>query len=534
MSGMRDTNAAAGGRGAGGQDGGQGSQQGSSGGEPGHPLIEAFLDGELSAEQGQALMVWLEADGAHLRRFVRETHAHHALHDIFSARAAADEIVVETDGETLVNRARPAAARARRVSPRLKRMTRREGWRRWQVAAMAVALAATVLIAVGLWQGRYPAPEAQGAIEVAAGRKLERGATVKATGGGAALRLGGYCDIQMASGSALRIDGAAKAEEVFLTQGRVDCAVDRNVGSFQVRTEVGSVSVTGTRFTVELVPQQGAVGMNRKAMAFALAVAVTVGSVKVDYNGQETVLRVGESRIFGADMAPLPGGDPNGNGLPPPPAPPRGGMRPLPPDRVQPGANNAGGANVPPPLPQPVFQAQPGVVTGTDGNVPQPPDGNPGTTGGPGSGEMPPPGAQPGPKGPPPPLLVALDTNRDGELSAAEIANAATALKKLDHNKDGKIDKHELHPMPPPPPAQGGQPGTDGASGPNVQPGKPGQPGGTNGQGGAGVPGNNVRGQDPAQDRNVPPPPGANPGIAPGRGVPPPAPPLGGGGMGVQ
>jgi hypothetical protein len=37
------------------------------------------------------------------------------------------------------------------------------------------------------------------------------------------------------------------------------------------------------------------------------------------------------------------------------------------------------------------------------------------------------------------PLMTALDTDQDGELSAAEIEKAVAALKTLDKNKDGKL-----------------------------------------------------------------------------------------------
>ena len=53
-----------------------------------------------------------------------------------------------------------------------------------------------------------------------------------------------------------------------------------------------------------------------------------------------------------------------------------------------------------------------------------------------------------------PPLLAALDVNRDGSLSADEIANASKNLAKLDKNGDGVIDRAELHPKPP----KGGRP----------------------------------------------------------------------------
>jgi hypothetical protein len=45
--------------------------------------------------------------------------------------------------------------------------------------------------------------------------------------------------------------------------------------------------------------------------------------------------------------------------------------------------------------------------------------------------------------------MKALDTDGDGELSAAEIANASKALLTLDKNGDGKLTPDELMPTPP-------------------------------------------------------------------------------------
>jgi Ca2+-binding EF-hand superfamily protein len=47
------------------------------------------------------------------------------------------------------------------------------------------------------------------------------------------------------------------------------------------------------------------------------------------------------------------------------------------------------------------------------------------------------------------PAMLALDANNDGELSAAEIANAVASLKALDTNGDGKLTRDELRPLPP-------------------------------------------------------------------------------------
>lgn len=62
-------------------------------------------------------------------------------------------------------------------------------------------------------------------------------------------------------------------------------------------------------------------------------------------------------------------------------------------------------------------------------------------------------GPQGGPGNRPrPPLELVLDANHDGVIDAAEIAGAATALKKLDKNKDGKLTGEEYRPQRPPRP----------------------------------------------------------------------------------
>jgi hypothetical protein len=68
-----------------------------------------------------------------------------------------------------------------------------------------------------------------------------------------------------------------------------------------------------------------------------------------------------------------------------------------------------------------------------------PPGGGP-PGGGPGRGHRP----------PPMPLIMALDTNHDGVISADEIANAAAALLTLDKNGDGQLTKDEYLPPRPP------------------------------------------------------------------------------------
>ena len=73
------------------------------------------------------------------------------------------------------------------------------------------------------------------------------------------------------------------------------------------------------------------------------------------------------------------------------------------------------------------------------------------------------------------PLMLALDADEDGELSAAEIENAVVALKKLDKNADGKVTRDELRPESPGGPGGPGFGGRGGPGGPDgAGPGGPG------------------------------------------------------------
>ena len=63
-----------------------------------------------------------------------------------------------------------------------------------------------------------------------------------------------------------------------------------------------------------------------------------------------------------------------------------------------------------------------------------------------GRGQGRPGGGQAGGQRPVSPLMMALDTDKDGKLSKEEIANSAKALAAMDKNKDGVLDTEELAP----------------------------------------------------------------------------------------
>ena len=135
-------------------------------------------------------------------------------------------------------------------------------------------------------------------------------------------------------------------------------------------------------------------------------------------------------------------------------------------------------------------------------------------------------GPEDGQRPPRPALIAALDANDDGEISAEEIKNASAALAKLDHNKDGTLDRSEFDPRP----ERSGGPrgarrGPDGPPPPPEGPGRP--PGARRGPDGPPPP-SEGRGRSPGARRGPdgPPPspegPGRPPGARRGPGGPPP------------
>ena len=43
------------------------------------------------------------------------------------------------------------------------------------------------------------------------------------------------------------------------------------------------------------------------------------------------------------------------------------------------------------------------------------------------------------------PIILALDLDKDGQISAAELKNATQSLSALDSDSDGKISRKEMH-----------------------------------------------------------------------------------------
>jgi len=183
-------------------------------------------------------------------------------------------------------------ARPPDLSGRIARKARGRGWVRFLWPALAAA--AVLLFVFGLWPREpkapvYPGPSASGAYRLVGAATVERGATLVTETGRAEIELGGYCRVRLEPRSRLRIDGTARAESVFLASGSVSCEVEPGAGAFDVRTELGVVRVTGTKFMVGLLDRQP---------GSALVVTVLAGRVRVAYGGHAYALGPGATRTF--------------------------------------------------------------------------------------------------------------------------------------------------------------------------------------------------------------------------------------------
>lgn len=225
-------------------------------------LLELYLLGELDAAEARRVEAWL---AEHPERRADLQAAHRTLQ-------ALERTLVPPPETNLVAERVIALLPHRRPRPHIARLLRLAGA---AAAAAAAVLSLTVLALprrnhprpdlarrqpAGTQHAtahRYPEPRAEGTYLVSTGDTLSRGSLVRAGAGGALIELGGYCRLELAPDSVVRISGTERQESVFLEEGMVACDVDRNVGAFAVETEFCTVSALGTKFIVQLRKKGG-------------------------------------------------------------------------------------------------------------------------------------------------------------------------------------------------------------------------------------------------------------------------------------
>ncbi|MBI5722494.1 MAG: FecR domain-containing protein [Planctomycetes bacterium] len=168
---------------------------------------------------------------------------------------------------------------------------------RWLIPSLAAA--ATVILTVGIWailvQGGYPSPVVSGDCRIVGSEQLQRGSVIVTDRGNAVLKLGGYCTLDIGPASRLRLQGSQSDEEVLLDSGSAACDINRNIGAFAIQTSIGTVSVTGTKFSVRVFEETNGDELPLKRMD----VKVSAGSVNVKGAWGSMTLRAGDQKVFG-------------------------------------------------------------------------------------------------------------------------------------------------------------------------------------------------------------------------------------------
>ncbi len=164
-----------------------------------------------------------------------------------------------------------------------------------RLAAAAMLVAATVAAWLFVRTPRSRLPYALHA----GGALVGRGDVVYAADGPVRVDLGGDCRIRLEPTSALRIEGRARAEQVYLERGRLGCEVEPGHGTFDVRTEVGTVSVRGTAFDLALEE----IDPGRRGAGRRLVVEVTDGAVHLEGPGGGRTVRAGETAVVDPAVA---------------------------------------------------------------------------------------------------------------------------------------------------------------------------------------------------------------------------------------
>lgn len=253
-------------------------------------LLEAYrTHRDIGGAPEPVLEAWQTATEAEREELFDELLTETLLVDAFHPRAA------DTVGDTLPHR----KGWWHRVEPRLR-----------PVAAAAILL---LVLGAGVYlrqaRYRYPRPEASGdfrlhpvPVEGALGGQVRRGQRVAAGISGAALALGGYCQLSLSAGAIVWVRGEPGKEAVELEEGRLHCRVVPDSGEFAVVIPGGTLRVLGTEFetSVRYPVAEGENDMQRTKMSPIVRVAVLSGLVAYQLGDETGVLSAGMSRAFAA------------------------------------------------------------------------------------------------------------------------------------------------------------------------------------------------------------------------------------------
>jgi ferric-dicitrate binding protein FerR (iron transport regulator) len=178
---------------------------------------------------------------------------------------------------------------------------------RWQVAAAMLFFAVSV---TAVWmRGAGNAVS-----RVVQGRVLVAGTPVESLPAGALAEIPGdsTAEIALPDGSTVALLASSRAllhgvpgcsrEIVELRRGTARIRAPKGDGEVRIKPALGTMTVRGAGFSVELVPEPNRGGRSMESL-LALVVSALVGNVQVEVAGKILVIPAGEVRVIGADGA---------------------------------------------------------------------------------------------------------------------------------------------------------------------------------------------------------------------------------------
>jgi hypothetical protein len=175
---------------------------------------------------------------------------------------------------------------------------------RWQVAAAMILFAVSV---AALWIRSAEHADSR----IVHGRVLVAGTPVQCLSAGVLAEIPGdsTAEIALPDGSTitllpssramlLGVPGSSRAI-VELRKGTARIRAPKGDGEVRIQPSLGSMTVHGAEFSVELVPERNRGGRSMESL-LALLVSALVGNVQTDVDGKIQVVAAGEVRVIGA------------------------------------------------------------------------------------------------------------------------------------------------------------------------------------------------------------------------------------------
>ncbi len=221
--------------------------------------FDAYAEQSLGDDEREALCAWLHADNAHVEEFARDAFLHWQLLAIGRRKNLQSDVAEAPVKERWQGLQRTVSVEGASGEHSGSRGSWSPSWRRVAALAASLAVAATLLVWLGVEQSK-PAMVAQltksaanlswsGRAAPAAGAFLRQGQVLAIDDGRLLTTLASGVQIVLEGPAELRLDSATT---VFLAKGRMTVVVPREATGFVVDSRLGRFVDLGTEYTLKL------------------------------------------------------------------------------------------------------------------------------------------------------------------------------------------------------------------------------------------------------------------------------------------